>query len=185
MVTLDQEGLFNSGPPGEQFRSLIELSNKSKVNLLTKTLFLYTFSSTICFSSRLFCEAKASNQKDIMATSSDSKQLPDEVDGNSKVVPAGTEKHKKKGLFGKATKSESKTKGKETKKDSKGKEETPKDETKDKKSDKAESKKEGTTTLICIMTFIIINKGRTIRKVMGRGGGGVGQNQKKFIPKKN
>ena len=56
-----------------------------------------------------------------MATSSDSKQLPDEVDGNSKVVPAGTEKHKKKGLFGKATKSESKTKGKETKKDSKGK----------------------------------------------------------------
>ena len=34
------------------------------------------------------------------------------------------------------------------------------------------------------MTFIIINKGRTIRKVMGEGGGGVGQNQKKIYSQK-
>ncbi len=79
-----------------------------------------------------------------MATSADHKEIPDEVDGKNKVTPAGEEKSKKKGLFGKSAKSESKAKSKETKKTSKGKEDLPEDDpAKEKKSEKTESKKEG------------------------------------------
>lgn len=63
-----------------------------------------------------------------MATAGDpkGKEVADEEDGKNKVSPAGevTEKPKKKGFFGKSTKSESKSKAKEGIKDDNGREET-------------------------------------------------------------
>ena len=78
------------------------------------------------------------------SSASDPKKVPDEEDGNSKVVPAGAEKSKKKGLFGRSSKHEKKAKNKSEEKEEK----PPEEVEKEKKSEKAESKKEG-TSLIC------------------------------------
>ena len=79
-----------------------------------------------------------------MASSSDPKKVADQVDGSNQVVPAGAEKSKKKGLFGRSSKHEKKAKNKSDEKDDK----PPDEVVKEKKSEKAESKKEG-STFIC------------------------------------
>ena len=109
-----------------------------------------------------------------MASSADQQKVSEEVDGNNQVVPAGTEKPKKKGLFGlRSPKHEGKTKGK-----AKEKEDIPHEEVKkDKKSEKTESKKEGTrwkkiytvclSPEYCLFNMVIWDYSKVKRKIKG------------------